>query len=66
MLRVTETSVYHTNRFFNKLPMTDLCKNTNISKLKVGPPACRQAGIRGPDTFGDTAPRAFNPACPAF
>ncbi len=66
MLSGGETSVFKTKRFFDKLPMTDFCKNQNISKLKIGPPACRQAGIRGPDILSNALPRVFHPACPAF
>jgi hypothetical protein len=37
MLNEGETSVFLSKRFFDKLPMTDFCKNQNISKLKIGP-----------------------------
>ncbi|PWD98068.1 hypothetical protein DDZ16_17145 [Marinilabilia rubra] len=53
MLSEGETSVFLTKRSFDKPPLTDFCKNQNISKLKIGP-------FQGPDILV-ASPPGFHP-----
>ncbi|PRY97346.1 hypothetical protein DFO77_107124 [Marinilabilia salmonicolor] len=36
MLSLDETSVFQTNRFFDKLPMTGFCNNLKVKVVIIG------------------------------